>query len=102
MVQEISRGRFSSVTRCVRQDDQRNFACKIFDTSNGTEEATKEFEIVKALRHERLATLYEAYHLPKAIAFVMELLSGRDVLSFLASKLQYSEQNVAIVIKQVI
>ena len=101
MITEIGRGSFSVVMRCIRQDDQRTFACKLLKRRGHEIQVKEEYEMMKSLRYERLCTLYEAYCLHDATAFIMEYFGGPDVLTFLASKLEFSEQTVATVISQV-
>lgn len=101
MAMELGRGRFSRVMRCVRQDDQRTFSCKISLRHDRADALKHEYEAAKSLRHERLITMYEAYELPDVTVFIMEFLGGPDILTFLTEKLQYTEQHVSIVINQV-
>ena len=102
MICEVARGQFSIVMRCLRQDDNRTFACKLLKRKGRETEVKAEYEMMKSLRHERLCILYECYQLPESTsAFIMEYFGGPNILTFLASKLEYSEQTVAMVISQV-
>lgn len=63
----------------------------------------QEFTTLRTMRHERIAGLLAAYRQPNApvAAFILEKLQGADVLTFLASKHEYSEQVVATIVSQV-
>ena len=87
--------------RCVRSDDHRLFALKVLANNNREEQVRVELDLLKSLRHVRLATLHESYQLPDATVLVMELLSGVDILTFLGNRNEYSEQLVAVLITQV-
>ena len=100
LLNEISRGRFSSVQKSQRQDDQRIFACKIID--NEEKSLSREFEVYKSLRNDRVVSLYEAFSLPKATTFIMEYIGGPNVLDFFTSRISYTEEDVANGIIQVI
>ncbi|KAG0722242.1 Obscurin [Chionoecetes opilio] len=88
-VVEVSRGRFGNVAKCVRTDDHRHFVLKVLQTKGRESQVTHEYEMHSSLRHERIVQLYEAY-------------SGLDILTYLASLYQYSEQQVYTVTSQVL
>lgn len=102
MVAELGRGSFSVTAKCIRTDDRRHFAAKLLENYNRQEIVKEEYEMFKTLRHERLAQLYEAYNAGEVTVFIMELLAGVDVLSYLASKREYSEQHVVTITMQVL
>lgn len=77
---------------------------KIFE--NNAERADHidgEFAAIRSLRHERVASLLTAYkpsNSPVAV-FILEKLQGADVLTYLATKHDYTEQTVATIVTQV-
>ncbi|XP_071523603.1 protein Obscurin-like isoform X2 [Panulirus ornatus] len=101
-VAEISRGRFSVVTKCIRSDDQRQFAAKLLEMKDREHVVHEEFEVLCFMKHERIAQLYEAYCVNNVTVFIMEPLGGVDILTFLASQYQYSEQTLFTVVTQVL
>lgn len=60
-----------------------------------------EFAALRSLRHERIAGLLAAYHSGDKAVFILEKLQGADVLTYLASKHEYTEQTVATIVSQV-
>jgi len=101
-VSEMSRGRFSVVAKCVRRDDQRQFAAKIMQRTGREEAVKQEYEVLKALRHERIAQLCEAYTLGNVTILLQEQLSGHDILTYLSNLYEYSEQTIVTVVLQLI
>lgn len=75
---------------------------KVLDMSKA-EDIDGEFAALRSLRHERIAGLLAAFKSgssPVAV-FIMEKLQGSDVLTYLASKHEYTEQTVATIVSQV-
>lgn len=104
-ISEIARGRFSIVVKGVEKASDTVVVAKIFEFNNETSvEVQREFEILRTLRHERIAALVAAFKPQNsAIAvLVQEKLQGADILTYLSSRHEYSEQVVATVITQVI
>ncbi|XP_055610566.1 obscurin isoform X4 [Uranotaenia lowii] len=103
---EISRGRFSIVVKGLEKVTDKIVVAKIFELGDEkiAEGAEHEFEMLRTLRHERIATLLAAFK-PKntsIAALVMEKLQGADVLTYLSSRSEYTEQIVATIITQVL
>ncbi|KAG8233551.1 hypothetical protein J437_LFUL013763 [Ladona fulva] len=71
-------------------------------SESGEAAVQREFEMLRSLRHERVAFLESAWHGGGIAAFIMEKLQGADVLTFLSSRHEYSEQMVATIITQVL
>ncbi|KAI5693267.1 hypothetical protein M8J75_012474 [Diaphorina citri] len=104
----IARGKFSVVVKAAEKANTENLvAAKLFEYSHDTlHQVNTEFDNLRSLRHERIASLLEAYK-PSTTAsniavLVMEKLQGADVLSYLSSRHEYTEQNVATIISQVL
>ena len=105
-VSEISRGRFSVVVKGVEKATEKVVVAKVFEMADerAQEKAENEYEMMRTLRHERICSLIAAYK-PKAsgiCALVLEKLQGADVLTYLSSRHEYSEQMVATVVSQVL
>lgn len=75
---------------------------KVLNLANRTEDVEGEFAALRSLRHERIAGLLEAYRTSDSAYFLLEKLQGADILTYLASKHEYTEQTVAAVVTQVI
>jgi serine/threonine protein kinase len=93
------------VAKGIERATDRVVVAKIFELRPETEAAVdQEFEMLRSLRHERIAQLEAAFRpagSPVA-ALVLEKLQGADVVSYLASRHEYSEACVAQIITQII
>ncbi|XP_021696069.1 LOW QUALITY PROTEIN: obscurin [Aedes aegypti] len=103
---EISRGRYSIVVKGLEKATDKIVVAKIFELGDEriAEAAEREFEMLRTLRHERIASLLAAFK-PKntsIAALVMEKLQGADVLTYLSSRSEYSEQIVATIVNQIL
>ncbi|XP_068917953.1 obscurin isoform X7 [Tenebrio molitor] len=104
-ISEISRGRFSSVLKAIDKRSDAVVVAKVLELgSDRAEEVEGEFAALRSLRHERVAALFAAYKSgssPVAV-FILEKLQGADVLTYLATKHEYSEQTVATIVSQIL
>ncbi|XP_031784410.1 obscurin isoform X4 [Nasonia vitripennis] len=104
-VSEICRGEFSLVAKGIERASDRVVVAKILELRPETEERVeREFETLRTLCHERIALLEAAYRprgSPVAV-LILEKLQGADVLSYLASRHEYSEACVAGVVGQLL
>lgn len=104
-ISELWRGKFSIVVKGVDKTNDSVVVSKILENRPETEVLIKrEFDCLRHLRHERIANLLAAYQAPGSpvAAFILEKLQGADVLTYLASRHEYSEQIVAGVVTQVL
>lgn len=104
-ISEISRGRYSVVVKGVEKQTDSVVVGKIFEfTSETSSQIQKEFENLRTLRHEKIAYLIAAFKpqgSPIAV-LIQEKLQGADVLTYLGSRHEYSEQIVAVIISQIL
>lgn len=85
----------------MNKSTDRVVVIKALELNNHAEDVEGEFAAIRSLRHERIAALLEAYKTSDAAYFVLEKLQGADILTYLASKHEYTEQTVATVVGQV-
>lgn len=102
---EISRGRFSVVVKGVEKQTDTVVVAKIFElTADTSSHIQREFEALRTLRHERIAYMINAFKpqgQPIAI-MIQEKLQGSDILTYLGSRHEYSEQTVVTILTQVL
>lgn len=104
-ISELCRGKFSIVVKGVDKETDDVVVAKILEVRPETEvQVQREFNCIRKLRHERISNLLAAYQLPGApvAALIMEKLQGADVLTYLSSRHDYTEQMVATIILQVL
>ncbi|CAH0724488.1 unnamed protein product, partial [Brenthis ino] len=104
-ISELSRGKFSIVVKGVDKETDDVVVAKILEVRPESEvQVQREFNCIRKLRHERISNLLAAYQIPGApvAALIMEKLQGADVLTYLSSRHEYSEQMVSTIISQVL
>ncbi|XP_045498877.1 obscurin isoform X7 [Colias croceus] len=104
-VSELWRGKFSIVVKGIDKKDDSVVVAKILESRPETEvQIQREFECLRRLRHERISNLLAAYHTPgtPVAALILEKLQGADILTYLSSRHEYTEQMVATIITQVL
>ncbi|KAL4084740.1 hypothetical protein QTP88_027657 [Uroleucon formosanum] len=104
-ISEIARGRFSVILKGINTSNDSIVVAKLLEIAPDTESrVTHEFNVLKSLKHERIAYLIEAFKLENApvAVFIQEKLQGADILTYLSTKEQYSEQTVATIVTQVL
>lgn len=100
-VSELSRGQFSVCAKGVEKATNRVVVAKMFEMTTAVE---AEFEALRSLRHEKIACMEEAFRpqgSPYAV-LILERLQGADVLTYLSSRHEYSENCVATIVTQVL
>lgn len=102
-ISEISRGRFSAVVKAIDKRNDTIVVVKMIEQGANKDQVDGEFAAHRSLRHERVATLVAAYRTPDSpvATFILEKLQGADVLTYLASRHEYTEQTVATIVTQV-
>ncbi|XP_041975027.1 obscurin-like isoform X5 [Aricia agestis] len=104
-VSELWRGKFSIVVKGVDKTTDRVVVAKILECKPETEvQVTREYECLRKLRHERISNLIAAYQSPgsQIAALVQEKLQGADILTYLSSRHDYTEQMVATIVTQIL
>ncbi|XP_047531484.1 obscurin isoform X5 [Vanessa atalanta] len=102
-ISELWRGKFSIVVKGVDKTTDSVVVAKILEVRPETEiQVQREFSCLRKLRHERISNLLGAYQIPGSpvAALILEKLQGADVLTYLSSRHDYSEQMVATIITQ--
>ncbi|XP_051165291.1 obscurin isoform X2 [Leptopilina boulardi] len=104
-ISELSRGQFSVVVKGVDKATDKVIVGKILELGGETEEQVNaEYEVLRSLRHEKIALLLSAYKAPGSplAVFILEKLQGADVLTYLSSRHEYTENCVATIISQIL
>ncbi|XP_071572462.1 protein Obscurin isoform X5 [Temnothorax nylanderi] len=104
-ISELSRGQFSAVVKGVDKSTDRVIIAKILELNAKTEkQVNQEYEVLRSLRHERIAMLeaaYKASSSPVAV-FILEKLQGADILTYFSSRHEYTENCVANAVTQIL
>ncbi|XP_013175919.1 PREDICTED: muscle M-line assembly protein unc-89-like isoform X5 [Papilio xuthus] len=104
-ISELWRGKFSIVVKGIDKTNDSVVVAKILECRPETEiQVQREFECLRRLRHERISNLLGAYQTPGSpvAALILEKLQGADILTYLSSRHDYTEQMVATIVIQIL
>lgn len=104
-VSELWRGKFSIVVKGIDKTTDSVIVSKILENRPDTEiPIQREFECLRRLRHERISNLLGAYQVPGSpvSVLILEKLQGADILTYLSSRHDYTEQMVATIVTQIL
>ncbi|XP_052748802.1 obscurin isoform X3 [Galleria mellonella] len=104
-ISELWRGKFSIIVKGVDKKNDSVVVSKILENRPETEvQVQREFECLRRLRHERISNLLAAYQAPGSpvTALIMEKLQGADILTYLSSRHDYTEQMVSTIVIQIL
>ncbi|KAJ8310723.1 hypothetical protein KUTeg_012588 [Tegillarca granosa] len=86
LCEDIGRGPYSIVKRCVHKDTGRQFAVKIVDVAKftsspglSTEDLKREASICHMLKHQHIVELLETYSSEGMLYMVFEYMDGADL-----------------------
>merc|ERR1712168_1111600 len=99
---EVSKGRFAATANVNKEG--KLYSVKVFDKVNaeGNDAAQREFKNLKALQHEKIVSLIDAYETDSMMMMKFNPLPSTDVLSYIAERPSYTEQIVADICGQVL
>uniref|UniRef100_UPI00398E4D6C striated muscle-specific serine/threonine-protein kinase-like n=1 Tax=Pristiophorus japonicus TaxID=55135 RepID=UPI00398E4D6C len=102
-MEEKARGRFGVVRECKENATGKIFMAKIIHYEGENKQAVlQEYEVLKALHHEKIMCLHEAYVTPRYLVLISENCLGKEILYSLIDRFRYSEDDVVGYILQVL
>jgi len=102
-LEELGKGKFGVVNRCIRKNDKLELAAKfIRKTSSSKSEVLREIEMMNLLHHKRLINLFDAYETPKQMIVIMELVTGGELFEKIVEDDNLTEKQVIRYMKQVL
>lgn len=110
---ELGRGKFSVVKKVTHKTSNEVFAAKIIKyDSDSLKFAVREYDMMAGFKvkdtvhvlngHPAIVELHEAYCVRKYLILIMELVEGKSLLEFAASKDTITEDDVAKYVKQIL
>eukprot|EP01032_Pedospumella_encystans_P010230 gene10230-11974_t len=100
----LGKGSSAQVFQVVHKETGKLYACKIVRKSQMNDERTMstETEIMMRLKHENITQLHELYETSNSRWFIMELANAGTLQTALAEEVNYTEELVAGLFKQVL
>ncbi|XP_048835461.1 striated muscle preferentially expressed protein kinase-like isoform X2 [Brienomyrus brachyistius] len=100
---EKARGRFGVIRECKENATGKLFMAKIVPYEpESKQDVLKEYDILKALHHEKIMTLHEAYVTPRYLVLISEYCAGKEMLYSLVDRFRYSEDDVVNYVAQIL
>ncbi|CAC5368040.1 unnamed protein product [Mytilus coruscus] len=100
LTETVYSGKFSDIKIAENNSTKRSYAAKIIPVDK--DKSSTEFEILKLMNHEKVIRLYDGFLFSEKLYIITEYLCGVNVLQHFAFKSKYSEDMVAIVIRQIL
>ncbi|XP_069792105.1 striated muscle preferentially expressed protein kinase isoform X2 [Narcine bancroftii] len=102
-MEEKARGRFGVVRECKENSTGKIFLAKIIHYDGENKQVVlQEYEVLKALHHEKVMCLHEAYVTPRYLVLISENCLGKEILYSLIDRFRYSEDDVVGYILQIL
>lgn len=102
---EIGVGAFGTVNKCVRKNDNKQFAVKIINKTNFTksdrEHLKTELSILKLVCHPNIIHMDCFYESNDNVYFVMEFIEGGDMLNYIIKRPLYNDNELKVFIKNI-
>ncbi|XP_051478999.1 striated muscle preferentially expressed protein kinase isoform X2 [Apus apus] len=100
---EKARGRFGVIRLCKENSTGKHFMAKIVPYEEERKQSVlQEYEILKALHHERIMALHEAYITPRYLVLICENCAGKEILYSIVDRFRYSEDDVVSYVLQLL
>ncbi|XP_023786222.1 striated muscle preferentially expressed protein kinase [Cyanistes caeruleus] len=100
---EKARGRFGVIRLCKENATGKHFMAKIVPyEAERKQSVLQEYEILKALHHERIMALHEAYITPRYLVLICENCAGKEILYSIVDRFRYSEDDVVTYVLQLL
>jgi len=104
--EELGRGSFSTVFKCVRKSDHKDFAMKVIQKATLGQKKMEmveiEIEILKRVNHPNVIKLEEIFENPQQVQLILELITGGELFDKIVELQSYSEKDAAALVQQVI
>lgn len=102
----IGRGAFSVVREGIRKEDKKKYAVKCISKSKIDKKELalleREIDIMKKLNHPNIIQLMEVIDTPDTLYLIIEYAGGGELFDAIVNKGQYSENDAAKIVKQIL
>ncbi|EDO49090.1 predicted protein, partial [Nematostella vectensis] len=105
MNEEIGKGAYGIVKKCVDKATGQTYAAKVVTTSNSNlrKETMREIEVMRKLgSHKKLVGLIDAYHTPFEIVMILEFIPGGELFERIIEEDYLMEEDAIYYVHQVL
>jgi len=102
---ELGRGAFSVVKKCVHKETGETFAVKVINKKNVQQDLHRlaiEMQVLKTVDHPNIIQLKEVFETEEMLYIVTEIVSGGELFDRIVSKGSYSERDAALLVRKFI
>ncbi|XP_053326998.1 kalirin isoform X2 [Spea bombifrons] len=100
--QEIGRGRFSVVRRCVQKATRKDVAVKFISKKmKKKEQAAHEAALLQHLQHPQYVALHDTFESPTAYILVLDLMDDGRLLDYLVNHDELMEERISFFIRDI-
>ncbi|KAG8548579.1 hypothetical protein GDO81_024899 [Engystomops pustulosus] len=101
--QEIGRGRFSVVKKCVHKNSRKEVAVKFVNKKlKKREQAAHEAALLQHLQHPQYLTLHDTYESNSAYILVLDLVEDGRLLDYLVNHDELMEETVVFYVRDIL
>lgn len=94
---------FGVVKKCCDKETGHICAAKIVrKTKKTTEDALREISMMKLLKHDGLAQIFESFETQRQIIIVMEFIPGKELFAKVTEEEVFSEKTAVMYLKQML
>ncbi|CAE1271113.1 Kalirin,Rho guanine nucleotide exchange factor 25,Triple functional domain protein,Death-associated protein kinase 1,Death-associated protein kinase 3 [Acanthosepion pharaonis] len=100
---ELGRGRFAVVKRCVQKCSGQDVAAKYINRKHLSKEAIEtEFNTLQSLYHTHLVKVFDLYETQANYILIMEMIPSGRLLEFICSRAHFDELQAAEYVQQIL
>ncbi|XP_002170610.2 calcium/calmodulin-dependent protein kinase type II subunit alpha isoform X1 [Hydra vulgaris] len=104
--EELGKGAFSIVKRCIHKENRMEFAAKIFNTkklsTRDLQKLEREAKICRMLKHPNIVRLHASIPEDGVHYLVFDLVTGGELFEDIVAREYYSESDASHVIQQIL
>ncbi|XP_060073162.1 kalirin-like isoform X1 [Ylistrum balloti] len=102
-VEEIARGRYAVIRKCVQQCSNQELSAKFMNRRIATREAVEtEFNTLQSLQHENLVQVFDLYETSTNFIIILEHLPMGRMFDYICNKPHFDEIEAAYYIRQLL
>ncbi|XP_077997324.1 muscle M-line assembly protein unc-89-like [Glandiceps talaboti] len=103
MKEEVGKGKFGTVYRCIEKDTGKTWAAKFIKTRGAEKEAVrKEIAVMNELQHPKLLQCADAFESPTEMVMILEFIAGGELFErVIDDEFELTEKEVIIFMRQI-
>ncbi|RZF45516.1 hypothetical protein LSTR_LSTR005718 [Laodelphax striatellus] len=105
--EELGKGHFATVKRCVRRSDGATFAAKLLRKRRvcrgvAVEDIRREALALSRLKHPNIITLHDVYDTGQSVVLLLELVTGGELFHYVGDEGHLEERRAVHIVRQIL